>query len=75
MRSGIVGGGSWRIGRVAGIDVAIDSSWILIFLLVTVSLGTQLRATHEAWHWSSTWGAGVVTSLLFFASILLSANA
>ena len=70
-RPGVVGGTSWRIGRVAGIEVAIDSSWILIFLLVTVSLGTRLRTTHEAWHWSSTWGVGVVTSLLFFASILL----
>jgi Zn-dependent protease/CBS domain-containing protein len=71
VRPGIVGGAAWRIGRVAGIDVAIDSSWVLIFLLVTVSLGTQLRLAHEEWHWSSTWGTGVVTSLLFFASIVL----
>jgi Zn-dependent protease/CBS domain-containing protein len=70
-RPGILGGAAWRIGRLAGIDVAIDYTWVLIFLLVTVSLGTRLQLAHEEWHWSSTWGTGVVTSLLFFASIVL----
>jgi Zn-dependent protease len=40
-------------------------------MLVTVSVGTRLRVDHEEWHGISTWGVGLVTSLLFFASIIL----
>jgi Zn-dependent protease len=70
-RPGVFGGKAWRLGRVAGIEIAVDSTWLLIFMLVTVSVGTRLRVDHEEWHGISTWGVGLVTSLLFFASIIL----
>jgi len=70
-RPGVFGGKAWRLGRVAGIEIAVDSTWLLIFMLVTVSVGTRLRVAHEEWHGVSTWGVGLVTSLLFFASIIL----
>jgi Zn-dependent protease len=69
--SGVFGGKAWRLGRLAGIEVAVDYTWVLIFMLVTVSIGTQLRMAHPDWHAASTWSVGLVTSLLFFASILL----
>ena len=36
-------GTSWRVGRVAGIEVRVDSSWAVIALLITYSM--YLRAS------------------------------
>ena len=36
-------GTSWRVGRIAGIEVRIDSSWAVIALLITYSM--YLRAS------------------------------
>jgi len=65
-------GGSVRLFTVAGIDVAIHVSWLVIFGLVTWSLATAYfpnavpgaRATE-------VWLLGVVASLLLFASVLV----
>ncbi|MGB7844871.1 MAG: site-2 protease family protein [Candidatus Acidiferrum sp.] len=59
-----------RIGRILGIPIYLDFSWILIFLLITVSLGLQF--TQEFSQWSSTehWALGILTSLLFFGSVV-----
>jgi Zn-dependent protease/CBS domain-containing protein len=60
------------IGRVFGINIHIDWSWILIFLLVTWSLAAGLfPAWHPDWNTGLRWGVAVAASLLFFASILL----
>lgn len=69
--AGVFGGRAWRLGRVAGIEVAVDATWVLIFLLLTVSVGTRLQLAHEQWGGIPTWGMGLVTSLLFFGSIVL----
>jgi len=70
-RGGLFGGASWRLARVAGIDVAIDRSWLLVFVLITLSLGFQLETSESAWPPAARWTGAVLTSLLFFASILL----
>jgi Zn-dependent protease len=59
-----------RIGRILGIPIYLDFSWILIFGLVTLSLALQF--TKEFSHWSTAehWGVGIATSLLFFASVV-----
>ena len=31
-------GTSWRVGRIAGIELRIDSSWAVIALLITYSM-------------------------------------
>jgi Zn-dependent protease/CBS domain-containing protein len=60
------------IGRIFGIDIHIDWSWIFIFLLVTWSLAVGLfPAWHPDWSAGLRWGIAVAGSLLFFASILL----
>ncbi|MBO0859360.1 MAG: site-2 protease family protein [Chloracidobacterium sp.] len=60
------------IGRLFGINIHIDWSWILIFLLVTWSLGAGLfPAWHPDWSAALRWGVAVAASLLFFVSILL----
>jgi len=60
------------IGRIFGIDIHIDASWILIFLLVTWSLASGLFPVwHPAWGPGMRWGVALAASILFFASILL----
>jgi hypothetical protein len=31
-------GSSWRVGRVAGVEVRVDRSWVVIALLITSSM-------------------------------------
>jgi hypothetical protein len=38
--------GTLRIGTIAGIDIEIHVSWIIILVLLTVSLATGLTCTH-----------------------------
>jgi Zn-dependent protease len=68
---GVFSGSAWRICRVAGIDIAVDYSWLLIFLLITFSLGTRFAQTQSDWPGAERWGAAVLASLLFFSSIVL----
>lgn len=63
-------GSSLRIGRILGIPIYIHASWVIIFVLITMSLGAQFTAQHPQWTRAQHWSVGVVTSLLFFASIL-----
>jgi len=60
----------FRLGRIIGIPVYVHSSWFLIFFLITLTLGTQFTAQHPGWTQTQHWMLGVITSLLFFASLL-----
>lgn len=65
MRSG------WSIGRLFGITVTIDWSWLFIFVLVTWNLaGAVFPRLHPGWGTGLTWGLAVIAALLFFASVL-----
>ncbi len=62
----------FRIGRIAGIDILIHPSWLLVFALLTWSLSEGLFLEENPdWDPAAGWAAGVATSLLFFSSILL----
>jgi hypothetical protein len=39
-------GTSWRVGRIAGIEVRIDSSWVVIALLITYSMYLRLSVLY-----------------------------
>jgi hypothetical protein len=39
-------GTSWRVGRIAGIEVRIDSSWAVIALLITYSMYLRLSVLY-----------------------------
>src|SRR5580704_1571514 len=60
----------FRVGRILGIPIFIDYSWVIIFGLITFSLSTQFTKEHPKWTSSETWGVGLVTSLLFFGSVV-----
>ena len=59
-----------RIGRILGIPIYVHSTWIFIFALITYSLKIQFAHDYPHWSTGQYWGMGVVTSVLFFASVL-----
>ena len=59
-----------RIGQIFGISIYLHPSWFIIFVLITLSLRTQFTAQHPSWSPAQHWMLGVITSLLFFASVL-----
>ncbi len=64
-RSGIT------IGKLSGITINIDYSWFFIFLLVTWSLAANyFPSVFPDWSIAQAVVAGLITSLLFFASVL-----
>jgi Zn-dependent protease len=58
------------IGRIFGIPIFIDPSWLVIFAIITWSLGVQFTQQHPQWNPVQHWSVGAATSFLFFASIL-----
>jgi len=60
----------FRLGRVMGIPIIINPSWFLIFALVVVALGSQFSNQFPSWAAWEYWGVALITSLLFFASVL-----
>src|SRR3974390_808484 len=61
-----------RIGRILGIPIFLDISWILVFALFTWSLYGQFSSgQHSSWSSTERWGLALVTSFLFFASVVL----
>jgi Zn-dependent protease/CBS domain-containing protein len=59
-----------HIGRLFGINIYLDWSWLLIFLLVIWSLASQFALMHPNWGPGLNWSVAVVAALLFFASVL-----
>ncbi|MDH4207996.1 MAG: site-2 protease family protein, partial [Anaerolineae bacterium] len=61
-----------RIARIGGISINIHVSWILIFILVTWSLAAgYFPQNYPDWSRTLYWAVGLVTSILFFVSVLL----
>src|SRR5271168_4127500 len=60
----------WRIGRILGIPIYLHASWVLVFALITYSLKMGLAERHPSWTLREQWTVGVLTSLLFFCSVL-----
>jgi Zn-dependent protease len=63
--------GTWRIAKIFGIDINIDSSWLIIFVLITWTLaGSYFPTQYPDWDSWLHWTVGVMTSVLFFTSVL-----
>ena len=60
-----------KLGRMIGITFQIDPTWFIVFLLITFSLVTHFSQQFPEWNPAFFWAAGVVTSLLFFLSVVL----
>ncbi len=64
-------GPGWKVGRLAGIDIAIHPSWLVIGFLVTYSLAVaRFPIDFEGWSPALYWIVAAATAALFFASVL-----
>jgi Zn-dependent protease len=60
-----------RLGRIFGIDVRVDTSWIFVFLLMTWNLSSLFGRWHPDWSPIGCLALAAVASILFFASVLV----
>jgi len=63
---------SLRLFRIAGIDIGIHYTWILIFVLLSWSLARGFfPQLYPGWDTVTYWITGVVAALLLFGSVLV----
>ncbi len=60
-----------KLGRIAGIEIGLHYSWLLIALLIAFSLAARFQALHPDWGSSVAWLTAIITAGLFFASIVV----
>jgi len=60
----------FRVAEIRGIPLYLHPTWLVIFALITWSLVSHYGPEHPAWSPVQHWTAGVVSSLLFFASVV-----
>ena len=64
-------GTSWRVGRMAGIEVRVDSSWVVIALLITYSMYLRLSGLYPELSGGGAVGLAILSAVLFFGSVLV----
>jgi Zn-dependent protease/CBS domain-containing protein len=64
-------GTSWRVGRVAGVEVRVDSSWAVIALLVTYSMYLRSSILYPELSGVGALALAILATLLFFGSVLV----
>ncbi len=64
MRSGLA------LGKIFGIEIRIDGSWLVIFLLIAWNWATVLGQVHVDWGGVLRWLIAALVALLFFVSVL-----
>lgn len=68
----VMGGSrSVRFGRVFGIQLAFDYSWLFIVFLLSWSLAAGFLRWHPDWRPTTAVVTAIVAALLFFVSVLL----
>ena len=60
----------FSLGKVFGISIHIDWSWLLIFALISWSLASAFHGVHAEWSLPTYWGLGMLAAVLFFLSVL-----
>src|SRR6266536_2830917 len=64
-------GTSWRVGRIAGIEVRVDSSWVVIALLITYSMYLRFSFLYKDLSTGAAVGIAILAAVLFFGSVLV----
>jgi Zn-dependent protease len=64
-------GTSWRVGRIAGIEVRVDSSWTVIALLITYSMYLRISLVYPDTPTGEAVGVAILGAVLFFGSVLV----
>ena len=63
-------GKSLRLGRVFGIPVEINITWVIIFLLLTYLLAGRFDSFYPPWPVYQQWIVAIISVGLFFLSVL-----
>lgn len=63
-------GASLRLGRIFGIPIEINISWVLVFLLLTYLLAGQFDDVRLRWPVAQRWTVAMITVVLIFLSVL-----
>ena len=58
------------IGRIFGIPIFLHASWVIAFVLITLSLESQFAHDYPKWTPTWHWSVGLATSVLFFCSVV-----
>jgi Zn-dependent protease/predicted transcriptional regulator len=64
-------GTAWRVGRIAGVEVRIDSSWAVIALLITYSMYLRVSLLYQGLSTAGAVGIAILAAVLFFGSVLI----
>ncbi|MFH1510357.1 MAG: site-2 protease family protein [Candidatus Woesearchaeota archaeon] len=62
---------SYKIGRIAGINIYVHMTWLFIFVLLAWSLSTDYFPATYKFGVMTSWVLGIAAALLLFASVLL----
>lgn len=62
---------TWRIGRIAGIEIGIHPSWLIIYVLLAWSMTAAVRLTEPKLNEISGIVLGLIASLVLFASVVV----
>src|SRR5258708_33021674 len=72
MKRSIAMPGSSSISKIAGIEIDINVSWIIIVVLLTVSLATGwFPQLYPGWSTATYWLIAFLSSVLLFVSVIL----
>jgi Zn-dependent protease len=63
--------GTVRIGQVAGVDILVRASWLLIALIIAVLLGPRIQEAAPGLGGALSYLAGLVFAVLLYLSVLL----
>jgi Zn-dependent protease/CBS domain-containing protein len=64
-------GNTVRLGRIFGIEIKLDYSWFIVFILTAWSLaGQYFPSMYPGWPRGVYWVMGAITAVLFFLSVL-----
>jgi Zn-dependent protease len=64
--------GSFRVFRIAGFDIYINISWLIIIVFLTASLALSwFPALDKGWSTAEYWIVGFISSILLFVAVLL----
>lgn len=66
-----VTGNSIRVGRILGVELRLDYSWFVVFVLVAWMLANHhFPMMHPGWGPQTYWAVSLASSILFFASVV-----
>jgi Zn-dependent protease/CBS domain-containing protein len=64
--------GSLKLGKIFGIPIFINYTWLIIFAFITIVLSVNYFPRDENnWSQLTYWALGISTSILFFVSLLI----